>query len=553
MRAYSSPISVAIAPTLNQALEDVLVKSNTNFNWTLPSNSFADFDPLTYSVTGLTGTGLNFDAATRNISGTFSGTSAVNVTLTATDSTSLSVNDSFTITPVTAPFISSFSVTDNVATQKAGASGEALTIVVRFSEAMTVASGSTLNFQVGSNASHTFSAVYTAGSGSNSVTFTATNGAPASSEGRIKLLGLSSGTITATSGGAALSSNFNQVDNSYLVDNSAPTATVALTSANGKDDFRAASVLKAGDSVIATVKFNEDIMVYGAPTLSLQVGGSVGYATLQASDSSSKQLSFAYTIPSGYTDSDGIAISGISYNGGSIKNMAGISFAGSLTAANNAQFAVDTTAPTTPILTLDSNLANNSVNYTEALTAGLIKVNGINSGDSVDIILTRSSNNSKVVKTLNGTGSELSISLSPLDIAMLGNGTINVSAVSKDAAGNTSTSANGSFTLDTLAPSSPLLSLAQGISDGASNSEAKSATGVLNFLAESGSTINISLTPSGQPTLTKTLSGNGSNIPLVLNDADLTSLGMGLINVSATATDAAGNTSLASLISFNII
>ncbi len=136
---------------------------------------------------------------------------------------------------------------------------------------------------------------------------------------------------------------------------------------------------------------------------------------------------------------------------------------------------------------------------------------------------------------------------------MLGNGTINISAVSKDAAGNTSTSANGSFTLDTLAPSSPLLSLAQGISDGASNSEAKSATGVLNFLAESGSTINISLTHTGQPTITKTLSGTGSNTPLVLNDADLTGLGTGLVNVSATATDAAGNTSLASLISFNIM
>jgi hypothetical protein len=98
-----------------------------------------------------------------------------------------------------------------------------------------------------------------------------------------------------------------------------------------------------------------------------------------------------------------------------------------------------------------------------------------------------------------------------------------------------------------------LVALAQGISDGATSSEAKSATGVLNFWAELNSTINISLTATGRPTLNKTLSGTASNVPFILTDADLTSLGTGSISMSATATDVAGNTSLASLISFNII
>ena len=216
-------------------------------------------------------------------------------------------------------------------------------------------------------------------------------------------------------------------------------------------------------------------------------------------------------------------------------------------------YMVDTNNPNPVTLSLDNSLTSNNVNRAEALTSGLIKVGSLASGETAEITLSRSSSNSSVVKYITGNGNEQAVPLTAQDLATLGNGTISVSVVKKDAAGNTSTTTSNTFALDTLAPSSPMLSLATGISDGATNAEAKSATGVVNLLSEFGSNISVVLSKTGVTSINKSFTSTGSNIAVVLSDSELTSLGTGEVTLSAIATDSSGNTSLSSLINFNVI
>lgn len=547
-RAYSNPVNVAIAPTVTQSLQDVLAQNGQAFSWTLPANTFNDYDALSYSVSGLSGTGLSFNSNTRTISGTLTSASNLSINVTATDTTNQTANSSFLIKPVTGPYIKGFSTTDTVAAYKTGASGEPLSFNIQFSESVNIANATTLTFQVGTNPAHTITATYSAGSGSNSVTFIANSGAPANSSGTLTLIGIASGSISASNGNTPLATQFNQIDQTYTVDTSAPTATVALTGATSKTG----SWLNAGDTVTGTVTFNEDVLIYGTPQLSLWIGSSTVNANYVANTSTSKILNFSYTIMSGQTDSDGIAISGLNLNGGSIKNLAGIEFSGVSSAGNNGLFMVDTTSPTAVTITLNSSLTSYNVNRTEALTSGLIRIDGVNSGETAELTISRSANNSSVIKSYTGDGNQISVDLSAIDLATLGNGTINLSVVKKDVAGNTSPSSTNSFILDTLAPSSPMLSLAANISDGASSTEAKSATGVVNLWAESGSNISVVLS-KGVASINKSYTSSGSNIAVTLTDSDLTSLGTGEVSLSAIATDSAGNSSYSSLINFNVI
>lgn len=77
---------------------------------------------------------------------------------------------------------------------------------------------------------------------------------------------------------------------------------------------------------------------------------------------------------------------------------------------------------------------------------------------------------------------------------------------------------------------------------GATSAEATQGTGVMTLTAESGSTVAVVFT-NGSNVVTKNLSGTGSAQAVTLSSADLITLGDGMISVSATATDSAGNTS----------
>ncbi|NBY62725.1 MAG: hypothetical protein EBQ70_00900, partial [Betaproteobacteria bacterium] len=200
---------------------------------------------------------------------------------------------------------------------------------------------------------------------------------------------------------------------------------------------------------------------------------------------------------------------------------------------------MDTVAPSSPSLVLGTGVSTGA-SITEATQAGgVVKVTA-ESGSAVSVIFTNGTKT--VTKTLTGSGVSQAVVLSDKDISTLTDGVISVTTKTIDAAGNVSSIGSTSFTLDTLAPSSPSLVLGNGVSTIASITEATQASGVVQVTAESGSTVSVIFT-NGTQSVTKTLTGSGGSQAVVLTSNDASTLKDGTISVSATVKDAAGNIS----------
>ena len=92
------------APVLTGSLTNQFITDADNLNYQFPSNTFYDADVLTYSASGLPD-GITFNSDTRTFSGTPSSTGSSNVTVTATDTSGLSVSASFNIEVENAPVV----------------------------------------------------------------------------------------------------------------------------------------------------------------------------------------------------------------------------------------------------------------------------------------------------------------------------------------------------------------------------------------------------------------------------------------------------------------
>ncbi|WP_345946995.1 VCBS domain-containing protein [Bradyrhizobium sp. 197] len=158
----------------------------------------------------------------------------------------------------------------------------------------------------------------------------------------------------------------------FSIDTVAPTvSTEAIASATGIQN----NTLNAGDVVSVAATFGEVVNVSGTPQLALNIGGTTVQANY-ASGSGSNQLVFTYTIQAGQTDTNGISINAnaITLNGGSISDPAGNTASPTAaTVADNANFKVDTNAPTvTSVVLSDSKVtdadAGNTVNATIAFS-----------------------------------------------------------------------------------------------------------------------------------------------------------------------------------------
>ena len=124
-----------------------------------------------------------------------------------------------------------------------------------------------------------------------------------------------------------------------LVDATVPAITGEITApANG--------VYTAGQTLSFTVTFDENVTVTGTgSTLGLTIGGAARNAIYDSKTANS--ISYVYTVQNGDNDGDGVAVSGISLNGGVIRDAAGnnanLSLAGHL--PSTAGVLVDTAAP----------------------------------------------------------------------------------------------------------------------------------------------------------------------------------------------------------------
>ncbi|WP_449229282.1 Ig-like domain-containing protein [Azospirillum argentinense] len=207
--------------------------------------------------------------------------------------------------------------------------------------------------------------------------------------------------------------------------------------------------------------------------------------------------------------------------------------AGNSSTAGTQSLTIDTTAPNAPAVT--STTLSNSATPTLAGTA--------ESGSTVTVTV----GGATYTTTASGTGA-WSVDLATAtpttgSLTLNANGTNAVSVTATDAAGNSSAPGTQTLTIDTTAPNAPTLT---------STTLSNSATPTLAGTAESGSTVTVTV---GGATYTTTATNGAWSIDLATatpTTGSLTLNANGANAVSATATDAAGNTSTAGTQSLTI-
>lgn len=179
------------------------------------------------------------------------------------------------------------------------------------------------------------------------------------------------------------------------------------------------------------------------------------------------------------------------------------------------------------------NSANSSsVSVTVALPAGSL---------TSDVVKLTVTNGATVTSTHAGSAGAGNITFSGLNLAGLGDGTLTMSVISTDLAGNVSTARTATFTKDTVAPGAPV----------ANYTDNNNTADVVSGTAEANASITVTKTApaptTGYPT---TANGAGS---YTVNVATVNGKPNPAITVTytVTATDAAGNTSSTTTLNFN--
>ncbi|WP_232279989.1 Ig-like domain-containing protein [Shewanella denitrificans] len=244
-------------------------------------------------------------------------------------------NEFMLVAPVdiTPPTVSSVNVPANATY----VSGQNLDFTINFDENITVNTGGgtpQLALTIGAT---TRQANYQSGSGSSSLLFRYTiQSGDADSDGiAIGTLATNGGTLRDGAGNNAnLTLNSVGPTSSVLVDAVAPTVSSVNVPAN--------ATYVSGQNLDFTINFDENITVNtggGTPQLALTIGATGRQASYQ-SGSGTSSLLYRYTVQSGDADSDGIVISSLASNGGTLRDGAG----------NNANLTLNSVGSTASVL-----------------------------------------------------------------------------------------------------------------------------------------------------------------------------------------------------------
>ena len=419
-----------------------------------------------------------------------------------------------------APTVSSFVVSDTVTSNGAnlGKGGEAVSVDVTFSEAVTLSASSTytVHVQIGSNVSDGFDAIFSTGLNAptaiNHYTFSGTLPSTAGlSTNALQLTALTvpAGASIVNAGAQALTqSSYTLSSNAYTVDTTAPSVTSVAF--DGKSDTTH-SGLKQGEWLDVAVTFSEAVNITGSPRIALTIGA--GNATRHASYNSSDSRNtaaasttkyFRYTVQAGDTDADGVSIAtnALSLNGGSITDPAGNAAAAITHAlvADNTTYTIDTTAPAAPTLNLGVGVLGGATAAEAKANTGVVTVVSDNDTTVVAHFVGKSGSFDK-------TAANGAVVLNDADLTTLGQGTVTVTATATDAVGNsTSTTSPTTFNLDTIAPTLSTATVS-GTTLTLRFSEALSSTGdtpaIADFNLSDGTTVSaVSVNNSGDVVLT---------------------------------------------------
>ena len=247
----------------------------------------------------------------------------------------------------TAPTISSLAITSDTGDDDTNFDddgvygiGDSIKVTATFSESVSVTGTPQLELDIGDGTGD--AAEYESVAGS-AVVFSYTVAEGDLDDDGIAIgankLTLNSGSIKDAADNAAnLSHDALSAQTEHKVDGVRPTiSSVSLVSSTGGID----GVYTAGETLTASVDFDEDVVVSGGPQLELDFEGTVKLADFSYADPKCEgpfcgfspgpwavrgiQLRFDYTVLSGDSDSDGAAVGAdaVNLNGGAIKDAAG--------------------------------------------------------------------------------------------------------------------------------------------------------------------------------------------------------------------------------------
>ena len=448
---------------------------------TLASN--AAWRTLTYSATGLP-SGLAINSSTGVISGTANALQAVGtVTVSATDGLSIPATSTqtFDLSVVNGVTVTGFTVTDETGNDSAGKSGGTLLFVVTMSESVTVTTGAgapQITFTINGQ---DVVASYLLGN-TTRLDFTATAPAFEGHNISLKSINLNGGTVTAAASASRHwdTSIVAQSYSGYTVDDTPPNSpSLTLASDAGSS---------ASDKLTNNLTINVGGLENGA-TWQYQVDGSGSWATGTDSSFTASAGTHSYSVrqtdAAGNTSVDSTAVT----------------------------YTFDTSAPTTPSLTLVSDTGTSA---SDRLTSNAtINVSGLETGATWQYQEDSSGS------WMTGTASSFTAS----------SGAHSYSVRQTDAAGNTSGASTAvTYTVDTSAPTTPSLTLVSDTGTSASDRLTSNATINVSGL-ESGATWQYQEDSSGS-----WMTGTASSF----------TAGSGAHSYSVRQTDVAGNTSGAS-------
>src|SRR3569623_1921339 len=304
-------------------------------------------------------------------------------------------------------------------------------------------------------------------------------------------LSAGSHTMTAKATDAAGNTSSASSGLSETVDNAA--STVASVSVPSDDSY------KAGQTLIFTVNTDEAVTVDtsgGTPRLALTVGGATVYAAY-ASGSGSSALVFTYTVQNGDTDANGIAVTALQTNGGTLKDTAGNSMNVTLNSvASTSSVLVDTTAPTITfrVLTFSNDTGTSNSDFITKTAAQTITAT-LSGAPAADERVYGSLDNGSTWTDITGKVSGTSLAWD--NVTLAGSNTLKLKVT--DAAGNDGTVASQGYTLDTTTPTPTVTTVALSADTGSSSTDfitktaAQTISGTLSAATVSGEIVEVSL------------------------------------------------------------
>ncbi|WP_372400702.1 Ig-like domain-containing protein (plasmid) [Azospirillum sp. HJ39] len=400
--------------------------------------------------------------------------------------------------------------------------GETISIQVSFSETVTVSGTPTLALNTGRTAT------YSGGTGTNTLTFTYTvqagdtaadlDAVSASAlAGSITDAAGNAGVLTLTAPGDVRSLGLNK---DIAIDTTAPSIRSIVPPADG--------TYGVGKTLSFYIQMSEVVVVNGTPTITLDIGGQTRQAVYNPAASVGSVLRFDYVVQAGDADADGIAVTGLNYNGGGITDLARIPLPATLTGLPGLQnVLVDTVAPATPSVPVLAAGQDTGTSATDGLTnISRPTVGGTaEPGATVTVLV----DGTAVGTTTAGTDGSWSYSLT----TPLAEGTHAIASRATDPAGNSSgTSAALTLTIDATPPVLSTPAVAGGLDNTANVTAATRPT--FTGTAEPNSTVTVILDGVVAGTATTGADGSWSFTPA-------SPLADGAHSVATTMTDAAGN------------